>query len=134
MKMLRPYIFVALAFNFICAGLLFLFVKNPKPYVLGLCFGGSINILLFIANYLNINRLLDQSPEKGKTRAFTGYVVRYLIYGMTLTVAALADYLSFATTALALLSIKLAIYFIHLWPKRQKGGQEWSKNEDSSSI
>lgn len=90
--------------------LLFLFtVKNPKPWCMGLLFGGSVSVLMFWALYATVNKMVDKEPEAGKRYAVFAYVLRMGIYTAVLVVAAMADYLNLYTTFLGLLTTKFAI-------------------------
>ena len=92
-------------------GLLFLFfVKNPKVYIMGIIFGGSVSVLMFIALYRSTVKMVDKDPEGGKRYVMMQYFFRMCLYATVLVVAALADYISLYTTFIGLLSVKIAIY------------------------
>lgn len=47
-KVISGIIKKAIALSLIIIGILAIFLKEPKPYILGMIFGSSINILSFI--------------------------------------------------------------------------------------
>ncbi|HHV46660.1 MAG TPA: ATP synthase subunit I [Tissierellia bacterium] len=101
--------------------------KEPKPLVLGFIFGTSIGILGFKLLELTINKAVTMPPEKAFFYAFCQYIMRYMIYGIVLAVAALADYLSLVTAIIGLLMIKIVILtsaiFNIIPSNKTKGGE-----------
>lgn len=90
-------------------GICFFVADKPMPYVYGLVFGGSINILGF--KLLELNAKKAAKMAKGGARAYfaSNYFIRLMIYGMVLVVAAKANYINFLTTALSLLVVRMVI-------------------------
>lgn len=112
---IKNYIWRGILINFFVGLLFLLFVKNPKPYILGILFGGSVSVLMFIALYHSTVRMVDKEPEAGKRYAMIQYLFRMCIYAAVLVVAALADYISLYTTFIGLLSVKIAIHTDNIW-------------------
>lgn len=99
----------AIALSLVIVGILFITIKEGKPYALGMIFGSSISILTFILMGLSIEKAVQMDPKKAYGYSVGNYFLRYFIYFIVLTIAALAEYLSFVTTALGLFIIKVVI-------------------------
>lgn len=95
--------------SFIIIGIIFIGLKNSKPYVLGYIFGVSVNILTFKLMERSVERAVTMEPSKAYGYSVKQYMIRYLIYAIVLTVGALADYLSIFTVVLGLFTIKIVI-------------------------
>lgn len=93
----------------ILLGIIFIFVKNPKPYAQGLVFGTLVGILTFLLMGKSVERAVSLSPDRAYAYTVRQYFLRMFIYGLVLVIGALADYLSFFTVALGLLMIKTVI-------------------------
>jgi len=98
-----------IVYSLFIIGIIFIGFKNPKPLVLGYIFGTSIGILGFKLLELTINKAVIMPPKKASYYAMSQYLIRYFIYGIVLTIAALADYLNFVTAVIGLLMIKIVI-------------------------
>lgn len=90
-------------------GLSFFVFKEPKPVALGLTFGGLMSMATFLHLYRSIKRSLDRGG-KAQAYAISQYIIRYLLYGATLVVAAKADYLNLWATTVGLFMVKIVIY------------------------
>lgn len=90
-------------------GFIFLFVKQPWPYVKGLIFGGLISILMFKHLYISINRSVEKKSSRAQIYMTIQALIRYAIYGITIFIGAKADYLSLLTTIIGILSMKYLI-------------------------
>lgn len=122
------YILKTLAFLLIMIGGLFFLFPQPWPYVKGAIFGGLISVLMFKLLYLTIKKSVEMESGKAQAYATTQYILRYLIYGVTIFVAAKANYLNLWTTLLGLFSIKYVIWLNNLYEIfREKREEE--KNE-----
>lgn len=122
------YILKTLAFLLIMIGVLFFLFPQPWPYVKGAIFGGLISVLMFKLLYLTIKKSVEMESGKAQAYATTQYILRYLIYGVTIFVAAKANYLNLWTTLLGLFSIKYVIWLNNLYEIfREKREEE--KNE-----
>lgn len=86
-----------------------LITDNPKPYVYGLLFGMVINLLNFRLMSLSIKKALSLNPGKAQGYAVGNYLVRYLIYGIVLYIAATADYIDLLTVIIGFFTVKLII-------------------------
>lgn len=98
-----------IVYSLFAIGVMFFAFQNPKPLVLGFVFGTSISILGFKLLESTINNAIMKSPKGAYRYTLINYFVRYLIYGIVLMVAALADYLNFPTTVIGLFMIKIVI-------------------------
>lgn len=96
-------------FSLIIIGIFMLFFDNSKPIILGFIFGSIIGILGFKLLHTTISRAVDMNPRKASYYTSIHYTLRYLIYFIVLSVAAIADYLNFLTTILGLLLIRFII-------------------------
>ena len=83
--------------------------KNSKPIILGYVFGAIISILGFKLLHNTINKAVEMSPGKAAAYSTVHYILRYLIYFIVLSVAAIADYLNFPAAILGLLMVKIVI-------------------------
>lgn len=108
-KVISQVIKRAIALSLIIVGFLALILKNPKPYVLGMVFGSSINILCFILMGITTKKAVLMEPSKAYGYTLGNYFVRYIIYFVVLFIAAKADYINFVTTILGFFMIKIVI-------------------------
>lgn len=83
--------------------------KEPMPIIQGYIFGTIISILGFKLLRNTINKAVEMTPSRASGFSMAHYMLRYIIYGVVLAVAALADYLNFPATLLGLLMIKIMI-------------------------
>lgn len=93
----------------IAIGIILLVSKEPKPYINGLIFGSTINLLNFRLMYISISKSVSLPPRKAQVYATTNYMIRYLIYGIVLVVAAKADYINLYATVASFLLVKIII-------------------------
>ena len=93
----------------IVIGIILILAKEPKPYINGLVFGSIINLLNFRLMYISIKKAVSLPARKAQVYATTNYMIRYLIYGIVLVVAAKADYISIYTTVASFLLVKIII-------------------------
>ena len=96
-------------FALLIIGILFLFFPNPKTYVNGLIFGTIINLLNFRLMSLSIEKSVKMPQSKIMPYILANYFARYIIYGVVLGVAAVADYISLTTTILGVFMVKIII-------------------------
>ena len=106
MKIYKVVIVVSL---FLIAFSLILF-SNPETLILGYVFGVLISMLTLKLLDNTINKAIMMSPSKANGYITFHYFLRYIIYFVVLSVAAMADYLNFMATAIGLLMVKYAIY------------------------
>lgn len=99
----------------IMGGIILIAVKEPKPYILGLIFGTLVGILTFLLMDKSVKRAAYLDPDSAYTYTVRQYFIRMSIYAIILIIAAIADYLSFLTTAIGLLLIKTTIIFLTIW-------------------
>ncbi len=86
-----------------------IFVSEPKSYIYGLLFGMVINILNFRLMSLSIKKAIKLDPNKAQRFTVGNYLVRYLIYGIVLYIAAVADYINLVTVVIGFFTVKLII-------------------------
>lgn len=98
-----------IALSLVTSGILLIAIKNGKSYALGMIFGSSISILCFMLMGSSIKKAVHMDPKRAYGYSVGNYFIRYFIYAIVLIIAALADYLSFVTTALGLFTIKFVI-------------------------
>lgn len=82
---------------------------EPKPYIYGYLFGMIINILNFRLMSLSIKKALTLKEGSAQKYAVSNYLVRYIIYGIVLYIAAVADYLDLLAVVLGFFTVKLII-------------------------
>ena len=99
----------------IIIGIIFITVKEAKPYVLGLIFGTLVGILTFLLMDKSVKRAVYLDPGRAYNYTVRQYFIRMSIYAIILIIAAMADYLSFLTTAIGLLLIKTTIISLSIW-------------------
>lgn len=95
----------------IIIGCMFFLFEDYNPIVMGYIFGLIINLLMFKLMDNNIKKAIKMHPLKARGYTIFHYIMRYLIYFMVLSTAALADYLNFLAAALGLVMIKFVIVF-----------------------
>ena len=108
-KVISGIIKKAIALSLIIIGILAIFLKEPKPYILGMIFGSSINILSFILMGKTTEKAVLMKPSKAYSYTLGNYFIRYAIYFVVLFVAAKANYINFLTTVLGFFIIKIVI-------------------------
>ncbi|WP_025640785.1 ATP synthase subunit I [Schnuerera ultunensis] len=96
-------------YSLIIIGIMFIGLKDAKPYVLGFIFGTTIGILGFKLIEKTAKRAVTMESSKAYTYSIFHYFIRYSIYAIVLIIAAIADYLNFFTTVLGLFMIKMVI-------------------------
>ncbi len=94
-----------------------LFFNNRKENILGYIFGSLISVASFFLMKQSVERSVWMTPENAKKYAMGQYFLRMIIYGVVLIVGAKADYLSFLTVVLGLISIKLVIVLSTIFDK-----------------
>lgn len=104
-KIIKRVIIVTLIFS----GIFLIFIKNPTKYVYGLIFGSTINVLNFRLMSLTLEKSVHMAQHKVMPYVVTNYIVRYLIYGIVLSIAAIADYLSVFTVIIGFFMVKVII-------------------------
>lgn len=99
----------ALALALLLCGVFLLIFPNPKQYIYGLVFGTSINVLNFKLMCITFNKALYMSPKRITPYMISNYFIRYIIYGIMLTVSLVADYINFLTAILGVFMVKIVI-------------------------
>lgn len=92
-------------------GIFFLTLPKPKPYIYGIIFGATINVLNFRLMSLTLEKAVKMANNKIMPYVVGNYMVRYLIYGIVLTISAIADYINFYSTVLGIFMVKIIIIF-----------------------
>lgn len=90
-------------------GIILLAFPNPKDKLLGLVFGVIINLLNFRLMSLSLAKAMKMPQAQIMPYVVGSYMARYIIYGVVLTIAALADYLNFYTVVLGFFMVKIVI-------------------------
>lgn len=111
----NAYIVLTGAFLLILGGLFFFLFPDPWPLVKGLAFGGLISMLMFKLLYLTIVRSVEMESARAQAYASLSYLIRYLIYGVTIFIAAKADYLNLWTCLVGIFSVKWVIWLKNLY-------------------
>ena len=83
--------------------------SEPKPYIYGLLFGMIINILNFRLMSLSVKKALTLNHGNAQKHAVGNYLVRYMIYGIVLYVAATAEYIDLLMVIVGFFTVKLII-------------------------
>ncbi|WP_077369530.1 ATP synthase subunit I [Anaerosalibacter sp. Marseille-P3206] len=108
-KVISKIIKLTIAISIVIVGLLAIFIKDAKNYILGMIFGSSISVLSFILMGITTKRAVHMDSSRAYGYTVRNYFLRYLIYFIVLFVAAVADYLNLFTTILGLFMIKIVI-------------------------
>lgn len=106
-----------LVLSLLIIGFMLFIFANPKPIVLGFVFGLVISMLSFKLLDVTINNAVDMTPRRAQRYTFIHYSLRSLIYLIVLTVAIVADYLSFPAAVLGILMVKFTIIFSNIVDK-----------------
>lgn len=112
----KIYIRTIIASLFIIGFSFFIF-KEAKFIILGFIFGVIINMLSFKLIDKTVKKSVKMTPSKANSYTVRHHLLRYVIYFIVLSIAALADYLNFASTALGLLMIKFVIVISAIFDK-----------------
>lgn len=99
----------ALGIALILSGIFWLLLPNPKEYIYGLIFSTSINVLNFRLMGITFEKAVNMPEGRIIPYITVNYIVRYTIYGVMLTVSAIADYISLYTAILGLFMVKIVI-------------------------
>ncbi|MDO5707639.1 MAG: ATP synthase subunit I [Andreesenia angusta] len=84
-------------------------VFRDSSYVLGILFGGLINILSFKIIEISTKKIVNMPENRARTYATINYFIRFIIYGIVLVIASKADYIDFISTIIALFTVKIVI-------------------------
>lgn len=95
--------------NLILIGISFFVFKEPKQYVYGIVFGSTINVLNFRLMSITLAKSTQMNPKSIMGYVMGNYIIRYIIYGVVLIIAAKADYINLFTTILGFFMVKLVI-------------------------
>lgn len=110
--------------NLILIGIILILVPSPKKYILGLMFGSIINILNFRLMSLTLSKSTKMPQHKVMPYVTANYMVRYIIYGIVLTISVVADYLSLFTVIIGFFMVKAVIisdtFFDIIFKKKTK--------------
>lgn len=98
-----------IALALIITGIIFFVSSNPKPYIYGLAFGTSINLLNFRLMSLTLEKAVTKGTNKVMGYVMGNYMVRYIIYGVVLYISAIADYISLFTVVIGFFMVKIII-------------------------
>lgn len=82
---------------------------DPKPYIYGFTFGVIINVLNFRLMSLSIKKSLKLNLGSAQKYTVGNYLVRYVIYGIVLYIAAVADYIDLLSVIVGFFAVKLII-------------------------
>lgn len=122
----------ALLLALIFSGIILLILPNPKQYIYGLAFGTIINVLNFRLMGLTFEKSVNMPQNKAVGYVVVNYIIRYLIYGVMLTISAVADYISFYTAILGLFMVKIVIlsspFYDMIFNRSKKGNNSGKGN------
>ncbi len=124
-KFSNGYILKSMGLSLIIVGIILITFSNPWPIVKGFAFGSIIAMVLFKHMYLTLNRGLSMEAARASRYVTVQYFIRYLIYGVTLMIAAKAPYLNLTATFCGLLIMKVTIHlnnFYELFKERTREG------------
>lgn len=109
-----------LVISFFIIGFSLILFNNPNPIILGYIFGIIISMLTLKLLNSTINRAVRMTPAKASAYSMVHYFLRYLVYFVVLSVAAIADYLNFPATIIGLLMVKFVIFISTIFDKNFK--------------
>lgn len=120
----NEYILQTAGLMLVVAGILFMVSEDPAPLVAGWVFGSVVSMLMFKLMYLTLLQVVEKEEGKASRFAAFHYLLRYLLYGAVLVVAAKAEYLHLVTTFFGLLSVKYVILIRNMFDylRSKKGG------------
>jgi len=124
-KFSNGYILKSMGLFLIIAGIMLITFSEPWPIVKGFAFGSIISMVLFKHMYLTLNRGLSMEAARASKYVALQYFIRYIIYGITLAIAAKAPYLNLIATFGGLLIMKVTIQlnnFYELFKERTREG------------
>ena len=87
-----------------------LIVDDPKAFTLGIAFGLIFSILKLMLMKNSIKRSVTMPEAKAQRYANVQYMIRYLLTGVVLLVAALEPTINLLGVFLGLLSMKVGAY------------------------
>ncbi|NLW23204.1 MAG: hypothetical protein GXY88_08155 [Tissierellia bacterium] len=90
-------------------GIFLLLFPNPKPIVSGFIFGTIISILAFKLLHNTVNKSVLMTPSRARAYTIAHYMGRFAMYFVVLMLAAIANYLNFAATAVGLVMVRIVI-------------------------
>ncbi|WIV12184.1 ATP synthase subunit I [Proteiniborus sp. MB09-C3] len=105
----RNIIIRALLLALILSGVCLIVFPNPKEYIYGLAFGTSINVLNFKLMAITMEKAVHMPQSRIKKYVMGNYSVRYIIYGIMLSISAVADYINFFAAVVGILMVKIVI-------------------------
>lgn len=91
------------------SAIILLIFKESKPYLYGIWFGAIINLLNFRLMYLSTKKAMTLSMRGAQSHIVINYLIRYMIYGLVLIIAAKADYINLYTAILGFFIVKIVI-------------------------
>ena len=109
-----------LVISFFIIGFSLILFNNPNPIILGYIFGIIISMLTLKLLNSTINRAVRMTPAKASAYSMVHYFLRYLVYFVVLSIAAIADYLNFPATIIGLLMVKFVIFISTIFDKNFK--------------
>ncbi|WP_058486021.1 ATP synthase subunit I [Defluviitalea phaphyphila] len=89
-----------------------LIVEKPFVFIKGVLFGSIFSILKLRLMELSIKKSLSMPPHKASKYATGNYMIRYIITGIILLVAALEPSISLIGTFLGLLTMKFSVFLM----------------------
>ena len=99
----------ALVLTFFTTILLFLIMKNPKPFALGFLVGGLVSVLNFRLMVMTLNKAIRRSAGNAVTVVSSNYYLRYLIYGLVLIIAVKQGSMNYVAVAAGFLVVKAVV-------------------------
>lgn len=106
----NPLVVYMILFSLIMEIIGILVVDNPKSFTIGLVFGLVFSILKLMLMKNSIKKAVTLPEAKAQTYTNVQYLIRYVLTGVVLLVAALEPSISLLGVFLGLLSMKVAAY------------------------
>ncbi len=111
-------------FNIIIFAIIFIFVDDPFPMILGVLFGSLTTLLMFVELAMTLEKSLKMKASTASAYTMGKYYIRFAIYGIVIFVSIKASYINVVGTVIGLLSVKTVIYIINILLKKSKGKEE----------
>ncbi len=93
--------------------------ERPIPYVLGLFLGSLVATLKVILLERTINRAMDMDAKGAQNFSQLQYLMRYILTGAVLVVAALVPQISMIAAIVGVLTLQPAAYIVNAFLKKE---------------
>jgi hypothetical protein len=85
-------------------------VQEPLEYVKGVAFGTIFSILKFRLMEITIRKSIQMPQTKAHNYALRNYMIRYILTGVVLLVAAMQPGIHLVGTVIGLLTLKMSVF------------------------